>query len=290
MVLGKTLILPEGTRILFPDGYRKNGERDNRVKDTNDITAPVSCDYVTFDTLEAFLVEYCNKLYHKARIYHNGSEYVVSGDLSNDDSPKNIKEAAMMLVQDYDLDPTIAKVMLKEACNGATYDHPKSSVYYITKKAEEVPSTWQDATIPMDQIRNKPPQIRQETMPTVIEDPAQLQQAILAAAQAGIKEVFDITALKLLVRQAHFFDEIQEDLPMFMQVLDSLCRKLFQFYWHTDKMADKYGVVKLKALEESLKCAIDSLSELTIFFKLRTVDGSRTTGDSAGELMSGNMM
>lgn len=50
-------------------------------------------------------------------------------------------------------------------------------------------------------------------------------------------------------------------------------------------MEKKYGMVKLKALEESIKCALDSLSELTIFFKLRTVDGSGVTGDTSTGLV-----
>ena len=112
----------------------------------------------------------------------------------------------------------------------------------------------------------------------------------IEAAQNGIKEVFDVTILKLLVKQNRVFDEIQEDLPVFMQVLDSLCRKLFQFYWHTEKMEEKYGMTKLKSLEESLKVTLDSLSELTIFFKLRTVDGTGSTGDSLGDLMTGQML
>ena len=57
-----------------------------------------------------------------------------------------------------------------------------------------------------------------------------------------------------------------------------------------EAMEEKYGLVKMKALEESLKCTLDSLSELTIFFKLRTVDGTGVTGDTAGELMSGQML
>jgi hypothetical protein len=241
------------------------------------------------NTLDAFLTEYCRKQYNKARVYHNGSEYIISGDKSDDDSPKSIKEAAMILVTDYDLDPAVAKVMLKEASNGATYDNPKSTLYYITKTALDE-TQWQDANISMSQAVNMPPKVEQQQMPMIQENPEQLQQAVITAAQAGIKEVFDVTALKLLCRQNHFFDEIVDDIPLFMRVLDSLCRKLFQFYWHTDKMEEKYGLVKMKALEESLKCTLDSLSELTIFFKLRTVDGTGVTGDTAGELMSGQML
>ena len=245
--------------------------------------------FVTMANLDAFLENYVSKNYKKARIYHNGSDYTVSGDNSeNGDKPLSFKEAALALVTDYGVAPADAKVMLKDASNGATYDNPKSTAYLITKTAME--GGWQDANIPMDQHVNQPPQLSQRELPTFIEDPAQLEQAVTTAAQNGIKEVFDVTVLKLLVKQNRFFDEIHDDLPLFMQVLDSLCRKLFQFYWHTEKMEEKYGMVKLKSLEESLKVTLDSLSELTIFFKLRTVDGTGSTGDTLGDLMTGQML
>jgi hypothetical protein len=294
IISAASVVFPKGTRIIMPENYNDNGLRREQSEEelcrdsaNPEYKAPVA--FVTMNTLDAFLTEYCKKQYNKARVYHNGSEYIISGDKSEDNNPKSIKEAAMILVQDYDLDPAIAKVMLKEASNGATYDNPKSTLYYITKTALDE-AQWQDANISMSQAVNMPPKVEQQQMPMIQENPEQLQQAVLTAAQAGIKEVFDVTALKLLCRQNHFFDEISDDIPLFMRVLDSLCRKLFQFYWHTDKMEEKYGLVKMKALEESLKCTLDSLSELTIFFKLRTVDGTGVTGDTVGELMSGQML
>ena len=284
MKSGNTLVVPKDTRIVLPSYANSDGTYS--TKDTEPSSSGPAC--VTIATLEAFITAYCQKHYHKTSIYHNGSEYVISGDKTDDSEPKSVKEAALQLVNDYALDPAIAKVMLKEAANGATYDNPKKTAFFITKTAEEQ-AQWQDASMPMAEFRNVPPQIRQEAMPTVLENPEQLQQAVVNAAQAGIKEVFDVTAMKLLIRQNRFFDEIHEDVPLFMRALDSLCRKLFQFYWHTDKMEEKYGMVKMKALEESLKNTLDSLSDLTIFFKLRSVDGTGSTGDVTSDLMSGQL-
>ena len=195
----------------------------------------------------------------------------------------------MHLVTNYKLEPALAKVLLKEASNGATESNPRSTYYYITKTAD-FGEGWVPANIAHSEVENRPPDVAKTTLPSYLENPEAMAQAIQTAAQNGVKEVFDVTVLKLLARQNQFFDEIQDDVPVFMQVLDSLCRKLFQFYWHTDKMEEKYGSIKLKALEESLRLSLDSLSELTIFFKLRTVDGSGSTGDVLGELMSGQML
>lgn len=273
-------LLPADSRFIA--SYRKSA--DNQKEKVPELS------FVTMANLDAFITNYTEKHYKKARIYANGSDYTVSGDNTEDgDKYLSFKEACVALVSDYGVSPADAKVMVKDASNGATYDSPKATSYLITKTATET-GGWQDANIPMDTHVNPPPQIEQRQMPSFIEDPAQLEKAVTTAAQNGIKEVFDVTVLKLLVKQNHFFDEIHDDLPMFMQVLDSLCRKLFQFYWHTEKMEEKYGMVKLKSLEESLKVTLDSLSELTIFFKLRTVDGTGSTGDTLGDLMSGQML
>lgn len=275
MKYGNSLVVPQGTRIIMGEENNAKGSKPKH---------PIT--YVTLNTLDAFLTEFCNKRYNKTRVYSNGSEFTISGDTSAESLPVAAKEAALTLVRDYNVEPAVAKVMLKEANNGASYNNPRSLVYFVTKNAG---LEWQDASMGYSEKSNEH-NIESKEMPTILEDPAQLQQAVTNAAQHGIKEVFDVSAIKLMVQQNRFFDSINEDIPMFMQMLDSLCRKLFQFYWHTDKMEEKYGMVKMKVLEESLKVSLDSLSELTIFFKLRTVDGTGGVGDTTSELMGGNML
>lgn len=293
-----SIVVPYGSRLIEQKGIREEkldapSITKTEIDKNKEATSPAnasSVPYATINTFDAFLGAYIDKRYHKTRVYNNGSEFVISGDKS-DGQPQSIKEAAFHLVQAYDIEPAVAKIMLKEASNGATYNNPKALTYYIEKKAVyEGEYSDPEPSIGSDKIMQTPPQIEQREMPTVLEDPANLEQAITTAANAGIKEVFDITALKILARQNHFFDEIRDDVPGFMKTLDSLCRKLFQFYWHTEKMEEKYGTVKLKALEDSLKCTLDSLSDLTIFFKVRTVDGTKSTGDVTGDLMSGQML
>lgn len=290
------VVVPFGSRLVKEKGKDDFGVPESPREAAQDgesrsPAATTQSPYVTMMTFDAFMGEYLRKNYRKARIYNNGSDYVVSGD-GESSQPSSLKEAALHLVKTYDIEPAVAKIMLKEASNGATYMSPKSQTYYIEKKAEAFEGEYSnpDADIASNKFTNVPPQMRQMEMPTILEDPANLERAVETAAQNGIKEVFDITALKILARQNHFFDEIHDDIPGFMKTIDSLCRKLFQFYWHTDKMEEKYGTVKMKSLEDSLKCTLDSLSDLTIFFKLRTVDGTQSTGDVTGELMTGQML
>lgn len=291
IITGDTILLPYGTRGIYREGHRDiRKDKDNPVTAEDTSNGSTKIPYVTMTTFDAFMQEYTRKHYYKTRIYNNGSDFVVSGEKSSGKN-ETLKEAALSLVKDYDIDPAVAKIMLKEAANGATFQRPKSSVWYIEKKAAfEGEYTNPEANISMDKITQVPPKMERMEMPDILENPENLQQAVTNAAQNGVKEVFDITALKILARQNHFFDEIHDDIPGFMKTLDSLCRKLFQFYWHTEAMEEKYGTVKLKSLEDSLKCTLDSLSDLTIFFKIRTVDGTNSTGDVTGNLVSGTML
>ena len=291
-----SVVVPFGSRLVEQKGIREEipiPEGKDEIDKDKEATSPAnasSVPYATLNTLDAFLGEYLRKRYYKTRIYNNGSETMISGEKS-DGQPKSIKEAALHLVEAYDIEPAVAKIMLKEAANGATYNNPKALTYYIEKKAAYDGEFGDpEPSIGANKVTQVPPQIQMKEMPAILEDPANLEKAVTTAANNGIKEVFDITALKILARQNHFFDEIKDDIPGFMKTLDSLCRKLFQFYWHTEKMEEKYGTVKLKALEDSLKCTLDSLSDLTIFFKVRTVDGTQSTGDVTGDLMSGQML
>jgi hypothetical protein len=177
--------------------------------------------------------------------------------------------------------------MLAEVHAGAATHNIGSESFYIAKTAADKDG-WENSNIPMSQHTNVGPITNLVPMPSVLEDPEKLKQVAITAAEQGVKEVFDVTTFKLLIRQNRFLEEIHDDLPLFMQTLDSLCRKLFLFYWHTKEFEDQYGTVKMKALEDSIKNTMDSLSELTIFFKVRTVDGDNGIGQDGGELMQGH--
>lgn len=281
LVGSNAVVLPKGTRIV----RKKMPSADilNDIEGEQSNTAPVA--YVTVSTLPVFLNNYTRRNYEHIKLYSNGNDFEVSGE-AGAPVERNLsrKEAALSLVNVHGIEPENVELMLKDASAGASYDNPRAVRYLIQKTAADEASDYA-ANIPMSEVVNKPPTVEREELPSSLESPERLTQAVQEAAKNGIKEVFDVTAIKLLVRQTQLFDDIQDDLPMFIRVLDSLCKRLFQYYWHTDKMEEKYGLVKIKALEDSLKATLDSLSDLTIFFKQRTVDGSGITGDTGSELM-----
>ena len=121
---GNSIILPQGCRILFcPVEFNEDGTRrpyqevdklreEGKGKDKSPAPA-----FVTMSTLDAYITEFCNKRYDVAKIYSNGQEFVISDKLNMSNPPMSIKEAAFTLVDRYEIDPAIAKVMLKEANN-----------------------------------------------------------------------------------------------------------------------------------------------------------------------------
>ena len=278
------------TTIVIPQGSRYIGNADEPVEEVSKNSSTDeprnkgkhSISIVTWPMFDAFLRNYTNKHYKKVKITTNGNEAYVNGE----STPSSIKEASLHLVKDYGVSPDVARSMMMEAGAGSVVDGYKAETYLIQKNAAD--DNWDASNIGMKIIQNKGPQETEMQMPSIVENPEQLQQAVTIAAENGIKEVFDVTVFKLLARQNHFLEEVHDSLPTFMKVLDSLCRKLFLMYWHTDDFEEQYGTVKMKSLEESLKTTIESLSELTIFFKMRTVDGDTGIGQDGGDLMGGH--
>ena len=281
------IILPQGSRYIGNEGEPEivtnaDSSKDNDVKDAK--PAP----FVSWGSFDVFLKNFENKNYDTVKITASGNDVRISGPKSPVDSDievLSVKEASLHLVRDYDIDPDIARGMLAD-CMAKSASGIATESYLITKQAMRIDEP-KDATLPAHTQPNIGPVHNFVQMPAITENPEQLQKAVTIAAEQGIKDVFDVTTFKLLVRQNRFVEEVQGDLPLFMQVLDSLCRKLFLLYCHTDDFEHQYGTVKLKSLEESLKNTLDSMSDLTIFFKMRSAGTDTSVGQDGGDLMRG---
>lgn len=124
-----------------------------------------------------------------------------------------------------------------------------------------------------DQWRNYTYEDFQNTM-------GQAQQA----AQSGQKEVFDtamISGMLKSVRQDSLVDRYLGDL---LKALDKLGRILFMFYWHQEEFEDRYGKQDLPELEDSLRNAFETLGDVTLFLKEKTVEPSFEAQESEPEV------
>ena len=280
--------LPMGCRVILPKGFTEEGLRiptkDEGPQNPDSLT---HVGLITLATLPAFIALYRNKNYDAIKITTNGSEFAISGAK---ESSGSLKEASFALVTDYNVDPAVAKILLKEASNGASFSRPRCSEYLLTKVAENLDDPWRDSPVGMTLKQETRPEVTQMVPPTGPSNPEALMTAVQQAADQGIKDVFDVTVLKMLAQQTDVFDDIADDLPDFMNTIDKLCRRLFQFYAHMDDMEEQYGMVKMKTLEQAIKNSLDSLSELTIFFKTRSVLQETEAKEIGSGLMSGNML
>lgn len=283
------IVLPQKSRIV--QSGRNNStvpvdESIEKVKAEEKREAKAKPRFVTWSTFEHFLGNYERKNYRSVKVTMRGNDVHISDDTDNNgDKVLSIKEASLYLVKEHGVEPGMARGMIAD-CMAKSPTGIAAETYLIDKQAAKIDEP-QEANIGAHTFTNVGPIRNLVEMPSDFERPENLEKAVTMAAEQGIKDVFDVTTFKLLVRQNRFLEEIQDDIPLLMRVLDSLCRKLFLLYCHTEDFEHQYGTVKLKSLEESLKNTLDSMSDLTIFFKMRTASTDVTTGQDGGELMRG---
>ena len=92
------------------------------------------------------------------------------------------------------------------------------------------------------------------------------------AAQTGQREVFDTAMLGSMlkaVRQESMVDRYMGDL---VKGMDRLGRILFIFYWHGEDFEDRYGKQDMPEMEDALRNSFESLGDLVLSLKRKTVE------------------
>ena len=72
---------------------------------------------------------------------------------------------------------------------------------------------------------------------------------------------------------------IERYLGSLVEALDSLGRLLMNFYWHQEEFEDRYGKSDLPELEDSIRNAFESLGDITLFLKEKTIESPFDEGD-----------
>lgn len=279
----KTIEVPKGSKIVVEESiYNKDGSYKQNC----------NCDYKK----EAFIsitdlgkaIDRCrDKNFTQLKVVSDGNEIAFVGPKSNSDQRMQEKQAVLHMVNKYGICPQDAKFIVKEASLG-TYTKPFVNTYNLYKEAAEDSNLWEPANIGMSEVPQTPPDVTEKDLQGQAEQDAKDMQTIQNAADSGIKQIFDTATLKMLVQNADPHDQILHALPDFMVTLDKLCRLLFLYRCHMQDMQERYGAVKMKALEQSLQNTIKDFSELTIFLKLRGLNNGESP--DAGELQTGTMM
>jgi len=221
-------------------------------------------------------------------IYHNGHEVELNS------LRMEPKQAFITLIKDYGFREKQAREMLREAEKTRKARYRVKYAEYVKQAQDpflqpgpttpgfpgpqmgteaviggQVPAQYpMSASQPVtDMYRGDPSQYD----PTAVPDPMAMQGA-QQAAQLGQKEVFDtamIGSMLKAVRQESMVDRYLGDL---MKGLDRVGRILFMFYFHQDDFGDRYGKAEMPELEDSLRNTFESMGDLTLFLKQKSVD------------------
>ncbi len=217
------------------------------------------------------------------------------------------KRAALIsLVRDHGLDEPQSRAILKEAAALAVHN---GAVNYAIKYADQFGSTLQPGpgapAFPQPwtgseqvgygsypSIYSQEEHLPVPGMDSNLTDPSiydpfympdqKTMQVAQTAAQSGQKEVFDtsmISGMLKAVRQESLVDRYMGDL---MKALNALGRIIFMFYWHQEEFADRYGKDELPEMEDGLRNAMESLGDIALYLKERTVQ-SGTGTDISGK-------
>ena len=102
------------------------------------------------------------------------------------------------------------------------------------------------------------------------EDPFQV---VDKAAKTGQKDVFDAAMLGSLVKSNAPTEYVERFLPTIVAGMDRLGRLMFLLYWHYDEFQERYGKDDLAEFTDNLKSTFESLGDLVIFMRRRTLSG-----------------
>ena len=100
--------------------------------------------------------------------------------------------------------------------------------------------------------------------------PHQAVQRAMQSAEAGIKEVFDVSVLKGLIDRADISELRRGYISDMVRGMDRVGRLLLLFYWHQDEFEERYGKDDLQKLEDTLREVFQSQGDLILFLKEKT--------------------
>jgi hypothetical protein len=120
------------------------------------------------------------------------------------------------------------------------------------------------------------------------EDFQQTNQQIGQAVQSGSREIFDVGTLAAMLKSVRKDSLVEKHLGTLMESVDSLGRLLMNFYWHEDDFASRYGRSDMPELEDSLRNSFESLGDLVIFLKEKTIEPSHGISELDLDDVAGN--
>lgn len=128
------------------------------------------------------------------------------------------------------------------------------------------------SVVPGMEAANTDPQVWDPWQNYTAEDFQGVMSVAQQAAGEGQKEVFDTAMIGTLLKSVRQDSIVDRHLGDLMKAINSLGRILFLFYWHQEEFEDRYGKSDMPELEDSLRNAFESLGDVTLFLKEKTIE------------------
>jgi hypothetical protein len=209
-------------------------------------------------------------------VYHDRNSYLFSNTRENTDS-MNFKEAMIYATRNLGISAPTAKTILKEAAQ----DKIPQQHTYIVKYAESYDFSNASSKLAPNSIDTD------YHTPKGMPFAANSVETVTNASANGVKEVMDVSIMKSMLNNNTAMDNVDEYTSDLVRGQDRIGRLLFLYYWHADDFIDRYGKEDMKHLESSLKEVFDSLSDLILFVKSKTISSTDVLEDMSGDLSEG---
>jgi len=195
------------------------------------------------------------------KVYADRNGYALTTDKGQEYN-LNKKAALIELVKKHGIQASLAKKMLKEA----EWKGIPVSKRYLLKYADMYDLNPGDPRETGGVADEAPREV------TYDNPAAEGLQVATDASNRGVKEVMDTAVLASLAGTSHSMELMGTYVSDLIKAMDRLGRMLFLFYWHQDEFKDQYGSQELIELEESLRELFDSVGDLVLFLKEKSVD------------------
>jgi hypothetical protein len=229
------------------------------------------------------------KMSEELKVFNSGTEAIINGDRMNS------RNGLLTLVRDYGLREKAARELLKNAQvkGGQKVRIKYAQPYDLIRSAPTAPSvgegsqgrsmgtdTFFGTNLPLQMYDEEEIPVQGMHQATSNKDmynasrppDPQTMQSVTEAAQTGQKEVLDTSLLASLLKGTRDDTLIDKYLGDLVKGLDRIGRLLFNFYWHYDKFEDRYGSGDLPELEDSLRNSFESLGDLVLFLKQKSIE------------------
>ena len=193
------------------------------------------------------------------KVFNADGVHTISDNSGREFKDLNKTAAEYTLVKEYAIEPAIAEAMVKEASAKRVH-----SERYLLKIAE-------DTEFSMAFAGQNPIQWEVDVADMGAVMPPDVQQTIERASDAGVKDIFDVSLLKMLAEDSTTVRLVQEYIPTLYQAMDRVARLLY-LTRAGDSMAGAYGEGKIDVLEQRLKKLVTDIGDLIIYLQQGRID------------------